>query len=148
MARACSANLSPTQVDFASALFCAAASLASACVTSAGILPAATGTLSARDPEPDSAAEEVEVGSCAFPFLGTAGAIGALTTSSLPQWGHSIRPRSCWSAKSPDEPNQPSKRWPSAQERSNTIIANPSWVSIACSQGLALAGGLSLYAPD
>src|SRR5688572_30267756 len=53
---------------------------------------------------------------------------GTLSTAPEPQLGQASSRRSFCASKSPAEPNQPSKRWPSPQSRSKTII----WHILQC----------------
>src|SRR5205807_4925139 len=53
---------------------------------------------------------------------------GTRSTSTEPQLGQASSLRCFWEAKSSAEPNQPSKRWPTAQSRSKTII----WHILQC----------------
>src|SRR5690606_31878902 len=105
--RDCSAKASPTHLEARSALACASASFSRAATTCGGGGPLAIGR------------RGTTAGSgCRLPFLATAGAIGALPTAPDPHCGQVTSPRALWPAKSPDEPNQASKRWPLSQERS------------------------------
>ncbi|VVT16662.1 exported hypothetical protein [Erythrobacter sp. EC-HK427] len=115
MARDSSANFRPTQVLSLSAFACASASFTIAWATSGGIGALATGATG-----PLAGAGFV---ASWLPFLPTAGAIGALSTTADPHNGQTSFPSSRCCAKSSDEPNQPSNRWPASQERSNTIMA-------------------------